>query len=194
MIRKLFNNKNTLKGFLTISTFLISLLILVFMSAPAIHVADKTYSALEMVTGYKFGNTKMYGFSFVNLIPYILLGIILVFEYLKYIVSIFNNRTTRIIMTVGFVIIGVMLILSKYMLNDINPGAGFNKLPKETAWGTILQASIAFLCAILSAIDAIADFEVIESNDNDNVSNEVDDLKNQYIEELKKINKTDEEE
>lgn len=193
MIKKLFNNKNTLKGFLTISTFLISLLILVFMSAPAIHVSDKTYTALEMISGYSLNKTKMYGFSFVNLIPYIILGIILIFEYLKYIINIFNNRTTRIIMTIGFVIIGVMLLLSKYMLNDINPGAGFNILPKETAWGTILQASIAFVCAIFSAIDAIVEFED-ENNHVENISNEVDDLKSQYIEELKKINKTDEEE
>lgn len=187
----MFKNKNTLKGFLTIMTFLIALLILVFMSAPGIKIGNNTHSCLELVNGYKFGSTKMTGFSFLNLLPYIILVILLVFEYLKYVVNIFNNRTTRIVMTIAFVIIGVMFFLSKFMVNDVNPGAGYNKYPKEIAWGSIVQAIVAFICAILSACDAIVDFEY-EDNKTVTTSSDINDLKREYAEELKKFNNEDE--
>lgn len=190
----MFKNKNSLKGFLSIATFLIALLILVFMSAPAIYIGKQSYTCLEIVTGYAYFGTKVTGFSFLNLIPYVLLVILLAFEYLKYIFDIFNNRTTRICMTIGFVIIGVMFILSKYMINSLNEGA-INKYPKEIGWGTIIQTIVAFICAILSAVDAIVEFEPeIEEDSNSETKNEIEDLKAKYIEEMKKTeNKNDDE-
>lgn len=190
----MFKNKNTLKGFLSIATFIIALLILVFMSAPAIHVGNETYTCLDIVKGYAYSGTKVTGFSFLNLIPYLLLVVLLVFEYLKYTIAIFDNRATRICMSVGFVIIGVMFILAKYMINNLNEGA-FNKYPKEIAWGTIIQVIVAFICAILCAIDAIVEFEPeIEEESNEETKNEIEDLKATYIEEMKKVNNKNDDE
>ena len=190
----MFKNKNTLKGFLSIATFIIALLILVFMSAPAIYVGNKSYTCLEIVKGYAYSGIKVTSFSFLNLIPYLLLVVLLVFEYLKYAIDKLNNRITRICMSVGFVIIGVMFILGKYMINNLNEGA-FNKYPKEIAWGAVIQIIVAFICAILCAIDAVVEFEPeIEDNSNEETKNEIEDLKATYIEEMKKINNKNDDE
>ena len=190
----MFKNKNTLKGFLSIATFLVALLILVFMSAPAIYVGKESYTCLEVVNGYAYSGIKVTGFSFLNLIPYILLAVLLVFEYLKYTITIFDNRITRICMTVGFVIVGTMFLLSRYMINNLNEGA-FNKYPKEMAWGTIIQVIVSFICAIFCAIDAIVEFEPeVEEATNEETKNEIEDLKATYIEEMKKVNNKNDDE
>lgn len=191
----MFKNKNTLKGFLSIATFIIALLILVFMSAPAIKLGEKTtYTCLEIVKGYAYRGINVTGFSFPNLIPYLLLIILLVFEFLKYAIDKLNNRITRICMSVGFVIVGVMFILGKYMVNSLNGGA-INTINKEIGWGAVIQIIVAFICAILCAIDAIVEFEPeIEDNSNEETKNEIEDLKATYIEEMKKINNKNDDE
>ena len=189
----MFKNKNTLKGFLSIATFLVALLILVFMSAPAMYIRNESYTCLQMISGYTYWNMRLADFSFLNLIPYILLVILLVFEYLKYTIKIFDNRVTRICMSVGFVIIGVMLLFSRYMTNTID--TAFEKYAKEIGWGTILQVIVSFICAIFCAIDAIVEFEPeIEEESNEEIKNEIEDLKATYIEEMKKVNNKNDDE
>ncbi len=193
----MFKNKNSLKGFLTILTFVIALIILVFMSAPGVKILDKTHTCLELVGGYQMDapKIKVTTFSFLNLIPYLLLVILLVFEYLKYIFSIFDNRATRICMSVGFIVVGVMFLFGRYMVNTIEDDMPYNKLPREIGWGAIIQVTVAFICAILSAVDAIVEFEPEEEEiDNSETKAEIEDLKTAYIEEMKKLNDKNEDE
>ena len=71
------------------------------MSAPAIYVGKESYTCLEIVKGHAYSGIKVTSFSFLNLIPYLLLVVLLVFEYLKYTLTIFDNRITRICMSVN---------------------------------------------------------------------------------------------
>ncbi len=192
----MFKNKNTLKGFLSIATFLIALLILVFMSAPAVNIYNNSHSCLEIINGYQMDAPKIKAtsFSFLNLIPYLILAVVLTFEYLKYAVSIFDNRITRICMSVGFLIIGVMFLFGRYMVNYIEPNMAYNKAPKTIGWGAIIQVIVSFICAILCAIDAVVEFEPESDEEpNQEIKNDIEDLKASYIEEMKKINEKQDE-
>lgn len=196
----MFQNKNTLKGFLSIATFLIALLILVFMSAPGFTTGNDSYTCLELVNGFKLlkNSKNVAGFSFLNLIPYLLLVIVLVFEYLKYAVNIFNNRTTRICMSVACIIMGVMFLFGRYMINYYDPTKSYadpTVVPRTIGWGAVIQVIVSFVCAIFCAIDAIVEFEPeVEAEQESETQAEIEDLKATYIEEMKKINNKNDDE
>ncbi|MCR5647506.1 MAG: hypothetical protein K6F81_04425, partial [Acholeplasmatales bacterium] len=92
-------------------------------------------------------------------------------------------------------VVGVMFLFGRYMVNTIEDDMPYNKLPREIGWGAIIQVTVAFICAILSAIDAIVEFEPEEEEiDNSETKAEIEDLKTAYIEEMKKINDKNEDE
>lgn len=185
--------KNGLKALFSILQFLIALVILILLSSPALNWYDKSFSAMDVIGGFSNGtgsNLKIVAeFSFLNLLPYLLLAICLIGVFLKYAFNIFDNKITRIIIIVLYITIGIMLLLSKYMLNKVNnTGVIYDLEYYSVAGGAITQAIIAFICAGLGVADLLIKAEIEDEPLDDN---EVNDLKNEYINLLKEQKEND---
>ena len=203
-------SKNSIKTLASILQFVIALLIVVFINAPALTYASEsqTASARELFTGYSFAfgqskNIRVTEFSFLNLIPYILLGIALVADFVKYAIRevaikeeserLSTEKAIKIykIMSISifatYIVIALMIFFGSFMVNEIDnlkdASSTIYKLhqARVIAWGAIVQGIIAVICAGLGALDAFLPFElefVDEYEENiDDVKDEVNDLK-----------------
>ena len=220
-------NKNGLKTLFSILQFVLALLIVVFINAPALTWAsgDQTASAREIFTGYYFAfggssrTVRVTEFSFLNLIPYILLGLALVADFVKYAIreiaiketseTISTEKAIKIykIMSISifasYVVIALMLFLGSFMVNEVdNLKEGYSTIYKlhqtrVIAWGAIVQGAVAVVCACLGAADAFIPFE-LEYVDEDeetisDVKDDVDDLKAELAKQAELYNKANQE-
>lgn len=185
------------KGLLSILQFITALVILVLLSAPAVSFYnDQSFNTMDVIGGFavKFSsrNIKVTEFSFMNLLPYILIGLCLVGVFLKYAFDKLNNRKFRIVIVVLYVIAGILLFMPNLLMNRVNGSGVIYDLSNYSITGaTIARGIIAFVCAGLGIIDIIIPEDQYEEAEPDH---EIDDLKKQYADLLNGKSKDKDEE
>ncbi|MCR5112678.1 MAG: hypothetical protein K6A63_01935 [Acholeplasmatales bacterium] len=220
-------NKNSLKTLFSILQFVVALLIVIFINAPALTWAsgDQTASAREMFTGYYFAfggssrTVRVTEFSFLNLIPYILLGLALVADFVKYAIReiaiketserIPTDKAIKIykIMSISifatYVVIALMIFFGVFLVNEVDnlkdASSTIYRLHQSRviAWGAIVQGCVAVFCAAIGAADAFIPFELEyvdeDEEDIEDVKDDVVDLKAELAKQAELYNRANQE-